>query len=68
MATMMGRLLARRALGCPDDELNFPVTPLRPIAFHGFSHFGARAAMQVLRLRDRLSRSDPPRLRAQGTA
>jgi glycine/D-amino acid oxidase-like deaminating enzyme len=68
MATMMGRLLARRALGCPHDELNFPVTPLRPIAFHGFSHVGARAAMQVLRLRDRLGRSDPPRLRAQGTA
>jgi len=29
MATVMGRLLALRALGTPAAELGFPVTPLR---------------------------------------
>jgi glycine/D-amino acid oxidase-like deaminating enzyme len=68
MATMMGRLLARRALGCATQELGFPVTPLRPISLHGLSRLGARAAIQVLRLRDRLARSHDPRLQAEGTA
>src|SRR5256885_15583489 len=31
MASVMGRLLALRALGTPAAELGFPVTPLRPM-------------------------------------
>src|SRR5260370_22992068 len=34
MATVMGGLLARRALGTPAAELGFPVTPLPPVPFH----------------------------------
>lgn len=56
MATVMGRVLARRALGCPAAELGFPVTPVQPIAFHGWSRLGARAAIQYLRMRDALTR------------
>ncbi len=57
MATVMGRVLARRALGTPAAELGFPVTPLRPVPFHAFSRLGVRATIQYLRLRDALARS-----------
>ena len=57
MATMMGRLLALRALGTPATELGFPVTPLRPIPFHALSGIGARATIQYLRLADALARA-----------
>lgn len=50
MATVMGRLLARRALGTPAEELGFPVTPVQPMALHALSGVGARAAIQYLRL------------------
>jgi glycine/D-amino acid oxidase-like deaminating enzyme len=56
MATMMGRLLARRALGAPVVELGFPVTPVSPVPFHGLSGVGARAAIQYLRCVDGLAR------------
>jgi glycine/D-amino acid oxidase-like deaminating enzyme len=52
MATVMGRLLAQRVLGTAAAELDFPVTPLRPIALHAFSGVGARATIQYLRLLD----------------
>jgi glycine/D-amino acid oxidase-like deaminating enzyme len=57
MATVMGRLLARRALGTPAAELGFPVTPLRRVPFHAFSGLGVRATIQYLRLADALARS-----------
>jgi len=57
MATVMGRLLALRALGTPAAELGFPVTPLRPIPFHALSSIGARATIQYLRLADALARA-----------
>jgi glycine/D-amino acid oxidase-like deaminating enzyme len=34
MATTMGRLIARRILGCTTDELELPVTHIKPFAFH----------------------------------
>jgi glycine/D-amino acid oxidase-like deaminating enzyme len=49
MATVMGRLLARRALGASVVELGFPVTPVLPVPFHALSGLGARAAIQYLR-------------------
>lgn len=52
MATLMGRLLAQRTLGMSDAELAFPVTPVRPIPFHGASSLAARAAIQYLRALD----------------
>jgi glycine/D-amino acid oxidase-like deaminating enzyme len=57
MATVMGRLLARWALGMAPDELGFPVTPLRTVPLHAFSGLGVRATIQYLRLADTLARS-----------
>jgi glycine/D-amino acid oxidase-like deaminating enzyme len=56
MATVMGRLLARRALGASVVELGFPVTPVLPVPFHALSGVGARAAIQYLRLVDGFAR------------
>jgi glycine/D-amino acid oxidase-like deaminating enzyme len=56
MATVMGRLLARRALGAPVVELGFPVTPVLPVPFHRLSGIGVRAAIQYLRFIDGLGR------------
>jgi glycine/D-amino acid oxidase-like deaminating enzyme len=57
MATAMGRLLARRALGETPESLAFPVTPVRPIRLHALSRVGARATIRYLQLRDALERS-----------
>ncbi|MCC5810958.1 MAG: FAD-binding oxidoreductase [Ectothiorhodospiraceae bacterium] len=35
MGTVMGRLLAELAGGRPPEEMPYPVTPLKPIPFHG---------------------------------
>jgi glycine/D-amino acid oxidase-like deaminating enzyme len=56
MATVMGRLLARRALGASVVELGFPVTPVLPVPFHALSGIGARAAIQYLRFLDGFAR------------
>jgi glycine/D-amino acid oxidase-like deaminating enzyme len=56
MATTMGRLLARRALGAPVVELGFPVTPVLPLPFHGLSGLAARAAIRYLRCLEGLAR------------
>ena len=56
MATMMGRLLARRVLGCAAEELGFPITPVRPVALHRFSRLGARAGIQLFRVLDGINR------------
>ncbi len=66
MATVMGRLLALRALGAPAAELGFPVTPLRAVPFHALSGLGARATIQYLRLADALARA--PVLRSRRPA
>jgi hypothetical protein len=55
MATLMGRLLAQRALGVDPAELGFPVTPLRPVPLHALSGLGVRAMVQYLRLADALA-------------
>jgi glycine/D-amino acid oxidase-like deaminating enzyme len=64
MATVMGRLLARRALGTAVVELGFPVTPVVPLPLHALSGAAARAAIQYLRLIDGVSRL-PARLCAR---
>ncbi len=56
MATVMGRLLARRALGAQVVELGFPVSPVVPMPFHALSGIGARAAIQYLRFVDGFAR------------
>ena len=57
MATTLGRLLARRALGEPAGNLDFPFTPIRPIRLHSLSRMGARAAIRYLQTRDALDRA-----------
>ena len=57
LATVMGGLLARWALGEPADELGFPVTPVRTVPLHAFSGLGVRATIQYLRLADAVSRA-----------
>lgn len=56
MATVMGRVLANRALGVPAADLGFPVTPLRPIVLHRFNRLGARLTIQGLRVLDGVAR------------
>ena len=56
MATVMGKLLARRALGAQVIELGFPVSPVLPVPFHALSGVGARATIQYLRFVDGLAR------------
>jgi len=68
MATLMGRLLAQRALGASAVELGFPVTPVRPIPLHGLSRIGAHAAIQYLRLLDGLARARSRVARPRGAA
>lgn len=56
MATVMGRLLARRALGVSVGELGFPVSPVLPMPLHALSGVGARATIQYLRLVEGVAR------------
>jgi glycine/D-amino acid oxidase-like deaminating enzyme len=55
MATVMGRLLARRIQGASTEELGFPATPVRPIPLHRFSQIGVRLAVKYLQLRATLA-------------
>ena len=54
MGTVMGTLLADWALGCPEPELDFPVTRAEPIPFHRFRHLGVGATVAWFRALDRL--------------
>ncbi len=56
MSTVMGRVLAERALGKPAEELTFPTTPLRRIPLHRFRRLGVRIATGWFGLRDELDR------------
>ncbi|MGD9862886.1 MAG: NAD(P)/FAD-dependent oxidoreductase [Pseudodonghicola sp.] len=54
LGTAMGRVLADWAAGTPEAELDFPVTPMRPIPFHALRKPAVRAAVVLFRLRDAL--------------
>ncbi|MEZ0214089.1 MAG: NAD(P)/FAD-dependent oxidoreductase [Xanthobacteraceae bacterium] len=54
MATAMGRLLARRVLGARDDELDLPVTGIKPMPFHAFWPVGVRLRLAYGTLMERL--------------
>jgi glycine/D-amino acid oxidase-like deaminating enzyme len=56
MATTIGRLLANLAAGDPASQVGFPMTPVRALRLHRFARLGARAALQLLQVRDRLQR------------
>ncbi|MEX0922642.1 MAG: FAD-binding oxidoreductase [Rhodovibrionaceae bacterium] len=55
MATAMGRVLADKLTGSADTELDFPVTALQPIPFHGLRRPVIAAAMAWQLLRARLN-------------
>ena len=54
IATAMGRVLARWAAGTKSDDLEFPVTPLRPLPFSFARETLVEAEIVRLRLLDRL--------------
>ncbi|MFK7879797.1 NAD(P)/FAD-dependent oxidoreductase [Roseobacter sp.] len=54
MSHVMGRELARRALGTPAGDLPFPVTRIEPYRFRMPQVLGAGLAMAFLRMRDRM--------------
>lgn len=54
MATAMGAVLAEWAMGRPEGELAYPVTPLRPIAFHRFHRLGVTMRVARMKMMDRL--------------
>jgi len=52
MATMMGKLLADRALGAGQEKVDFPITSLKPLPFHAIRQPLVRALTSYYRLRD----------------
>lgn len=54
MATAMGKLLADWATGRPEAELDFPVTPVRPIPLHRFRRAGIGASVLFYSALDRI--------------
>ena len=55
MATAMGRVLADKAAGAPDEDLDFPVTTLKPIPFHAIRKQVVGAISGYYAVRDRLA-------------
>ena len=53
LSTVLGAEIARLALGADPADLPVPVTPVRPMAFHGFWRLGVAARVLEGRLRDR---------------
>ena len=51
-ATMMGRDLATLVRGARDDATVFPLTPLRPLGWHGIAPTLVRGLVQIYRVRD----------------
>ncbi|APT59894.1 oxidoreductase [Roseomonas gilardii] len=54
MATTMGEQVARRVMGASQEEIDFPITDLRTIPFHGFRRLGVAARVTYGAIRDRL--------------
>lgn len=54
MTSVMGRTLAKKALGAADDTLPFPVSPLRPIPLHWATSKALPFAAPAMTFRDRL--------------
>ncbi|WP_109310491.1 hypothetical protein [Ruegeria sp. AU67] len=54
IATAMGRVLAKWAIGTKADELEFPVTPLKPLPFSYAKETLVEAEILRLKLLDKL--------------
>lgn len=55
MATAMGKVLADWAIGVPASELDFVVTPLRRIPFHGLHRLGVAATLARYKLMEKIA-------------
>ena len=51
-ATLMGKLLADRALGTPQGDIPFPFSPIRPLPLHGLHPPVLYLLLQIKRLRE----------------
>ncbi|HCF73239.1 MAG TPA: FAD-dependent oxidoreductase, partial [Gammaproteobacteria bacterium] len=56
MATVMGRILAERALGKPAEELEIPSTAISAYPFHRFHRTGVKLVTSWLKFRDEVER------------
>jgi glycine/D-amino acid oxidase-like deaminating enzyme len=56
MGTIMGRVLAERALGKDPADLPFPITPVRSYPFGAFTGIGIPLAIAWMAMRDRIDR------------
>lgn len=54
LSTAMGSEIAKRVTGAPGETLAMPVSPIKPIALHGFWRIGVLAKVLDGRIRDRL--------------
>lgn len=54
MTSVMGRSLARKALGADDHDLPFPVSPIAPAPFHWIANKMLPLAAPAMTLRDKL--------------
>ena len=54
MATTMGRVIADKIKGVPERELDFPLTPVKPILFHQFNKIGVSAIVAWYRFLDQM--------------
>ena len=54
LSSVMGRVLAERALGAPADSLAFPVTPIRPVPWRGIKRLGMGPAIWTMKMMDYL--------------
>jgi glycine/D-amino acid oxidase-like deaminating enzyme len=57
MATVMGRVLADKATGAADRDLDFPVSPLKPVPLHGLRKPLVSLLVAWNSVRDRLEAS-----------
>jgi glycine/D-amino acid oxidase-like deaminating enzyme len=55
MSTAMGGQVAKRAMGASVEEIDFPVTDLRPIPFHNLWRVGVAARVAYGQIRDLLN-------------
>jgi glycine/D-amino acid oxidase-like deaminating enzyme len=53
LSTAMGAQLARRLIGGERGEIDMPISPIKPMAFHAFWPVGVTAAVLAGRARDR---------------
>ena len=60
-ATIVGRDLARRVLGRPEEDLTFPVSPLRPLRSHRLARLAVAATISAYRWLDRREAPAPLR-------